>query len=149
MGGWEEETWYASWRLGVCLLSIGQTHEGCGVLWEAWGDRPWRAEPLWTLAEHFRRAGQWRLCFEACDLARRHCGIDGEDPGNGFGGDRLFVHADVYTWRIAYELSICAYYVDQGDLGRRLSDQLMGRDDLPPDIAANIAANMRFYEPDT
>jgi hypothetical protein len=146
LGGWEEETWYATWRLGRCLLAMGKDDEGTGVLWRAWGARPWRAEPLWSLAEYYRRGAQWRLCFEVCELARRHCGVGGEDPGNGFGGDRLFVHADAYEWRIDYEQSICAYYVNERELGLALIERLAGRGDLPQEIAANIQANRRFYE---
>jgi glycosyltransferase involved in cell wall biosynthesis len=145
LGGWVEETFYSTWRLGVCLLALGRTDEACGVLWRAWGDRPWRAEPLWSLAEHYRRTNQWQLCFEACDLARRHCGLDDERPGNGFGGDRLFVHDDVYQWRIFYELSICAYYLDQRELGRTTIDRLLQRHDLPADILANVRDNQKFY----
>jgi glycosyltransferase involved in cell wall biosynthesis len=145
LGGWVEETFYATWRLGVCLLALGQIDEGCGVLWRAWGDRPWRAEPLWSLAEHYRTSGQWQLGFEACAVARRQCGIEADVPGNGFGGDRLFVHADVYEWRISYELSICAYYVDERALGMEMINRLMARTDLPPDIAANVRNNRTFY----
>jgi glycosyltransferase involved in cell wall biosynthesis len=144
--GWEEETWYATWRLGRCLLAVGNGDEGVGVLWRAWGARPWRAEPLWSLAEHYRLSAQWRLCFEVCELARRHCGVGSEDPGNGFGGDRLFVHADAYEWRIDYEQSISAYYVDERELGSALIARLLGRGDLPPEIAANVRENRRFYE---
>jgi hypothetical protein len=156
MVGWDEETWYSLWRLGHCLLATGQADEGCGVLWRAWGSRPWRAEPLSVLAEHYRRTSQWQLCFDACQAARRHCGIaiagdsvrDGDrggEPGLGFGGDRLFVHLDVYQWRIAYELSICAYYVDQRSLGRQVTDELLGRTDLPADVSATVQNNRRFY----
>jgi hypothetical protein len=145
MGGWDEETWYAQWRLGRCLLASGQSDEGCGVLWRSWGSRPWRAEPLWTLAEHYRQTGQWRLCFEVCALGRQHCGIGGEDPGRGFGGDRLFVHLDVYQWRLTYEQSICAYYVGQRELGLELTDELLRRDDLPLEIATVVRDNRRFY----
>jgi glycosyltransferase involved in cell wall biosynthesis len=143
--GWVEETWYATWGLGRCLVKAGHTDEGCGVLWKAWGSRPWRAEPLWTLAEHYRRTSQWRLGFEVCELARRHCGVGAANPGNGFGGDRLFVHTDLYEWRIAYEQSICAYYVDERDLGRTLTQQLLARTDVPPGLVANIIDNGRFY----
>ncbi len=144
--GWDEETWYARWRLGICLLAGGRTDEGCGVLWSAWGARPWRAEPLWSLAEHYRLTAEWALSFEACDLARRHCGVGAPEPGNGFGGDRLFVHLDVYQWRIAYEQSISAYYVGEPDLGRSLVAELLARTDLPPGIVANLEENLRFYD---
>jgi hypothetical protein len=146
LGGWEEETWYALWRLGACLLLTNQIDEACGVLWRAWSSRSWRAEPLWTLAEHYRITSQWRLCFEVCELARRNCGVGSEDPGNGFNGDRLFVHTDAYQWRIDYEESICAYYVNEKAMGRRLLDKLGARDDLPPLIAANVEENRRFYQ---
>ena len=164
VAGWEEETWYARWRLGVCLLASGRTDEGCGVLWTAWGSRPWRAEPLWSLAEHYRIAAQWRLCFEACQLARRHCavgavtdgavgatpdGVDGANDGaaaDPYGGDRLFVHTDVYEWKIDYEESICSYYVGERDRGAALVAALLDRDDLPPAIVANLEDNRRFYD---
>jgi hypothetical protein len=146
LNGWDEETWYAMWRLGQCLLASGKVDEGCGVLMRAWGTRPWRAEPLWGLAEHFRRTNQWRLGFEACELARRHCGIGSDTPGNGYGDDRLFVHADVYEWRMAYEQSICAFYLDERPFGRSLIDELMGREDLPPEIVASVESNRRIYD---
>jgi hypothetical protein len=146
LGGWEEEQWYASWRMGYCLLAARQVDEGCGVLLRTWQARQWRAEPLWTLAEHYRVTQQWRLGFEVCELARRHCAIGGENPGNGFGGDRLFVHADVYEWRIDYEQSICAYYLPERAYGRIMIDRLLERNDLPPEIAESVEKNRRIYD---
>lgn len=52
LGGWDEELFYARFRRGACLLRAGQPDEACGALWRAWGERPWRAEPLAELAEH-------------------------------------------------------------------------------------------------
>jgi len=147
LGGWEEERWYAGWRLGQCLLAIGKTDEGCGALMRAWGARPWRAEPLWSLAEHYRTTEQWTLGYEVCELARRHCFIGGSDPGNGFNGDRLFVHIDVYQWRIDYEQSICAFYLpNEREFGSSLVDQLMQRTDLPEVFAQSVLGNRRVYD---
>jgi glycosyltransferase involved in cell wall biosynthesis len=142
--GWEEETWYATWRLACCLLGSERADEGCGALWRAWGMRPWRAEPLWSLAEYYRTTAQWRLSFEACQLARRECGVG--DPENDFHGDRLFVHLDVYQWRIDYELSISAYYCDARELGRTLIEELAARTDIPEVLARNVTDNRRFYD---
>ena len=144
--GWPEETWYASWRLGCCLLGSGRPEEGSGVLWGASGTRPWRAEPLWTLAEHYRLTSQWQLCFEVCELGRRHYAVGAEDPVGQVHGDRLFVHADVYRWRIAYEQSICSYYLGQRDLGHALTMELLSRTDLPPPYVSSLQENLRFYE---
>ena len=144
-GGWEEETWYAMWCLGRCLLATHKVDEGCGVLWSCWNRRPWRAEPLWTLAQHYRLTSQWQLCAQACELARRFCGVGSDDPGRGFRDDRLFVHVDVYEWRVAYEESIAAYYLDDFDRGRRLTAALLARDDLPAEFRASVESNRRFY----
>ncbi|MHB8219890.1 MAG: tetratricopeptide repeat-containing glycosyltransferase [Acidimicrobiales bacterium] len=143
--GWDEETWYARWRLGVCLLTTARPEEGCGVLWAAWGSRPWRAEPLWSLAEHYRITAQWALCQEVCELARRRCGVGAPQSDPPYGGDRLFVHTDVYDWRILYEESISAYYADQRDRGAALVSGLLARTDIPPAIRENLEANRRFY----
>lgn len=143
--GWEEETWYALWRLGVCVLATGALDEGCGILWRAWNRRPWRAEPLWTLAEHHRLQGEWTLGFEAVELARRRCGVGQAGATPAGGGDRLFVHLDVYEWRLAYEQSISAYYVGERDLGLRLVEQLLARADLPAVFRENLEQNLRFY----
>ncbi len=146
LGGWDEELWYSRWRLGVCLLAAGAPEQGCGVLFDAWAERPWRAEPLWTLATHYRGRQQWRLAWEVCELARRHTAA--EPNGSGFppNADRLFVHTDVAAWKMAYEQSICAYYVGEVARGRALTRYLLSRTDLPEDISASVEANRHFYE---
>ncbi|HVY10300.1 MAG TPA: glycosyltransferase [Mycobacteriales bacterium] len=147
LDGWDQEDWYAAWRLGVMLLAADEPDEGCGVLWSAWNRRPWRAEPLVTLAEHYRLTSQWMLSWEACDLAFRRCGaLPNPAPVEVHGrGDRLFVHVDVYEWRIAYEQSIAAYYAGEQARGRELTDYLLARTDLPENIRASVEDNAKFY----
>jgi glycosyltransferase involved in cell wall biosynthesis len=143
LGGWDEEVWYARWRFGVCLLNSGRQAEAIGVLFDAWGERPWRAEPLWTLAEHYRANGKWQQCWEAGNIARRHTAArpDGSATRTS---DRLFVHSDVYDWRMAYERSIAAYYVGDHPTGRRLCEYLMTRQ-LPPAIRESVEGNMTYF----
>ncbi len=142
---WDEERFYARWRLGVCLLDIEKPQEACGVLFDAWSERPWRAEPLWTLAGHYRLQQQWQLCWEVCDLARRFTPVLPLGNRTTSKDDRLFVHSDVYEWRLAYEQSICAYYVAQIPIGRTLCRYLLSRADLPGEIRSSVEANRRFY----
>ena len=148
-GGWEEETWYATWRLGLCLLAAGRVDEGCGVLWTSWGRRRWRAEPLWTLAQHYRSTGQWQLCAEVCRLARQHCDVGMDHPVTECRGDRLFVHVDVYRWRMAYEESICSYYVGAHERGLEITDALLSLADLPPanERSASVISRPRSWAP--
>lgn len=143
--GWEEETWYASWRLGCCLLALGRDDEAVGVLLAAWERRHWRAEPLCSLAEHYRARQRWRLAWEVGSLARRHTAAAPDGQGARPDADRLFVHEDVYRWRLAFERSICAYYVGERSTGRRLCDYL-ARQDLPEALRDHVLANRRFYD---
>lgn len=143
-GGWEEERWYSRWRLGACLLGTGAHDEAAGTLLRAWEERPLRAEPLWSLAEHYRVEQRWRLCWEVGALARRATSARPDGQGAPPAGDRLFVHEDVYRWRLSYERSICAWYVGQHDTGRRLCSYLLSID-LPPQIRDSVASNLAYY----
>ncbi len=98
-------------------------------------------------AGHYRSTGQWRLCAEACRLARTDCGVGvgGDAPVRG--RDRLFVHADVYRWRMANEESVCSCYVGAHGRGLELTDALLALPDLPPAIASNGRGNRCFYVP--
>lgn len=144
LAGWEEEGWYARWRLGCCLLATGLYDEAQGVLMQVWGQRPWRAEPLWSLAEHYRTSEQWAVAWEMGVLARRHTAVRPDGNGSSPNRDRLFVHEDVYRWKMAYERSISAFYVGERSVGRRLCDYLLGVE-LPPEIRASVESNRRFY----
>lgn len=143
--GWDEEGWYSEWRLGCCLVALGRSDEAAGRLMRSWQRRPWRAEPLWSLAEHYRSEGMWRLAWEVTDLGRRHTAAMPDGEGRAPDSDRLFVHDDVYSWRLAYERSIDAYYVDEMAVGRRMCDYLLARRDLPDDIRATVVKNATFY----
>jgi glycosyltransferase involved in cell wall biosynthesis len=141
-GGWSEELFYARYRLGVCRLRQGQSDQGCGALWRAWGEQPHRAEPLVALAEHYRQQGLWALAWQAVSLAFTHCGAQ---PGGLALLDGLFVDASATAWRAAYEGSIAAWYVGEQERGLELTEFLLDRSDLPPEIAASVTANATFY----
>jgi len=56
------------------------------------------------------------------------------------------VHTDVAAWKVAYEQSICAYYVGELARSRALCRYLLARADLPEDVRASVEANRHFYE---
>jgi hypothetical protein len=134
LGGWAEESFYARYRLGACLLRAGE-EEGAGQLWRAWGERPHRVEPLALLAEHYRGLRLWHLAWSCYELALAH---------QGGPTDALFVDASA-QWRVAYEASITAWYVGEFDRGAQLMSELLGRQDLPEGIRRAVEENRRFY----
>jgi glycosyltransferase involved in cell wall biosynthesis len=135
MGGWDEETFYAKFRLGVSLLNLGAKEEGCGFLWSAWADKPHRAEPMVALSEHYRLAGQWTLAWHAASLAQEY--YDPEEPG-------LFVDTSM-EWRVTYEISISAWYTDHKDWGKLALNRLLRYPDIPEPFHSSIRSNQEFY----
>jgi glycosyltransferase involved in cell wall biosynthesis len=146
LGGWAEESFFARLSLGSCLLRSGHADEGCGALWRAWGERPWRAEPLVALAGHYRDSGAWELAFEAASLAFDHCGARPDGPPTGRAPDVLFVDRAATEWQAAYEASISAWYVGEHDRGRELNAYLLERADVAAEIRAAVEANLTFFE---
>lgn len=59
MGDWDEEVFFARWRLGALTARV-DFDEGAKQLLRAWRERPWRIEPLRELA---------RLCHAVADQA--------------------------------------------------------------------------------
>jgi glycosyltransferase involved in cell wall biosynthesis len=131
--GWIEETFYARYRLGACLLALGADTEAAGHLWLAWNDQPHRAEPLVALAAHYRSNERWQLAWAAACLARDHH----EARGSLFEDQTM-------AWRIQYEMSIAGWYVGARKLSRIAQDYLL-RGYLPEPYASSVAANQVFY----
>ncbi len=145
LGGWDEEIFYARFRLGCCLIALGSTAEACAMLWTAWAERPWRAEPLVRLAELYRSEQAWIPCWRACQLAFDFAGAlpDGKAPEGVT--DRLFVHSESARWQVAFEASVAAWYVGEPARGAQLTTYLLSLDDLPLEIRHTVEANRSFY----
>jgi len=135
LGGWDEETFFAKFRLGVCLLNLGAKQEGCGFLWEAWASKPHRAEPMVALSEHYRLSEQWILAWHVANLAQEHY-----DPA----ATGLFVDTSM-EWRVTYEISISAWYACQKEWGKLALNRLLSRDDIPEPFYSSIRSNQEFY----
>jgi hypothetical protein len=106
LDGWDEERFYATWRLGELLLRTGpqtSSQEGLRTLWEAHEMRPWRLEPLWSLARYHRERGEWWAAWEAVQAPH---GVEPRPVP-----DRLFVHSDVKAWKLPLEAVLVAPHI--------------------------------------
>jgi glycosyltransferase involved in cell wall biosynthesis len=139
-GGWAEERWYSRYRLGLCLLHMGENERGASMLLEAFEERPTRAEPLHALARHYRERSRNQL---ALMLARQ--GLEVAYPR----GDTLFVSTPVYAWQLWEEVMISAYYVGARHhaLGLDACERLIARRGHPTDFYDYVARNEVFYLP--
>ena len=135
-GGWEEEAWYAAYRLGLCSIELGDWDQGIAQLLRAWARRPQRAEPLYQLARHARLRGEAHLAMLAAERALRI-----PPPTE----DRLFVEMPAYTYGPLEEVAISSFYTGDLDLGRFAVDALLHDRDVPSHTRETAARNSSFY----
>ncbi|HEX2164797.1 MAG TPA: glycosyltransferase, partial [Thermoanaerobaculia bacterium] len=134
MDGWEEETWYAGYKLALARQARGDAWpEVLAALLASWQARPERLEPLYVLARRCREAGEHRLGH----LFSRPA-LDAPYPD-----DILFVEREVYRYLLAFEHAICCYWVGDHAAAIRANNRLLDLPDLPPDHVEAAIRNRR------
>lgn len=124
MGGWEEELYYAAWRAAEALPDVWAVPE----LLAAWERRPQRLEALAEALRRLNAAGNHRAAWQLSAVPL-------EVPD-----DQLFVHRDVWTWRITFERSIAAWWVGARDEFLELTDALLLAP-IPHDVRIQVMKN--------
>jgi glycosyltransferase involved in cell wall biosynthesis len=133
LGGWEEEYFYAALRAGQ--LQARRDPDGAvAALRAAAAMRPTRAEPLLELA----RIARLRRRYEE---AHRHAEAGLAIP---YPSDLLFVHRDVYEWRLRFERAVAAYWLGRHAEAIADCDRLLAAGRLPADAEAAVLDTRRY-----
>lgn len=139
MGGWEEEAFISRLRRGQCMERLDEPWGlALEAYLEAWQARPSRAEPLCEIARHHREAGEYRLGHLFARAASR---IPYPEE------DALFIAADVYEWRAADELAVCAFYIGRIEESFELASGLLEGTALPAAERARVEGNRDLCVP--
>jgi len=107
---WEEEAWYANYKMGMAYISNGEEEKGLTTLLQSWDRRPWRAEPLYKLACYYRAKHPTPDKGHAMNNAALMYALRAREvpyPET----DVLFVEYDVYDFLIDVEIAIVSFYV--------------------------------------
>lgn len=137
MGGWEEEQFYAAYRIGMCRgLQNKPWLEIQQAFLEAWEIRPSRAEPLYQIARIYRMMNHPRLAFLYAKM-----GLDIGFPTD----DILFVSEDVYKFGILDEIGSTAFYAGKPHVGYAACKKLLQENLLPESEVTRVQNNMNQY----
>lgn len=142
MGGWEEEQFYAAYRIGMCRgLLTKPWIEIQQAFLEAWEIRPNRAEPLHQIARIYRLMGHPRLGYLYAKMA-----LEIPFPND----DILFVAEDVYRYAVLDEIAATAFYANKPHMGYSACKKLLTENLLPeseiPRVQANLNQYLKFFE---
>jgi len=118
---------------------------------QAWNFRPHRAEPLYRLAEYYRKYGSSHLPRgrrnNGDSVLALHFALLAKSIGYPY-NDSLFIDHTIYSWGITYEIMVSAWYVEgKKALGYQACRELLSmKDTLPPNILQSVMENEKFYQ---
>ena len=101
LGGWDEEVWNSFYSIGKCYKEEDKMPEAINAWLEGYNYHPQRAENIYELVNTYRNAGKNELASMFYKWGKM---IPKPDA-------ILFLHTDVYDYKLDYELTIFYYYL--------------------------------------
>jgi tetratricopeptide (TPR) repeat protein len=105
IGGWEQEVWYSYLRIGHCYKKMDKIGDAIYYWLNGYNYYQKRVENLYEVVNHYRWVSQHKLAHlyynMAKDILKENLDKD----------SYLFLHNDVYTYKLDYEFTIFACYV--------------------------------------
>jgi glycosyltransferase involved in cell wall biosynthesis len=136
-GGFLEEVWYSKFMIGNCYNSLNDWESALKWYLDAYAYRPTRSESLRKISEHYIQKGMYELAYL---FAKKGASVP--YPA----GDLLFVSDPVYKYAFDEDLSIAAYYCNNGqEDGLAAVDRLILKKDTPEQVRAQAHKNLQYY----
>lgn len=140
LGGWIEEVWYSYYSLGRCYYNNKNYARAIYYWLEGYSCLPDRVENLHEIIQHYRKEEKYTLAYHFYLLATK-----AKDCTNM---DHLFIHKDIYDYKVDYEHSVIGYYVSSPI--RDILNSCMKVLCCPDSDAStvhSVLSNYKFYVP--
>ena len=138
IGGWEQEIWYSYYRIGLCYKKLGKISDAIYNWLAAYDILPIRIENLYEIVNHYRNTSKSKLAGHFYDTAQLV--LQKNEDRDNF----LFLHNDVYTYKLEYEFTIFALYIGINNINDQVVKILNKCNDRS--INNNLFSNMKFYK---
>lgn len=137
-GGWREEVWYSYYKIGLSLKELGRTEEAICCWLDGYDYYPNRLEGLYEIIKHYRITSKHKLADIyykiALNILNQNNNLDGY----------LFLHNDVYTYKIFYEYTIFSNYLGINNIDNEII-KIFNCCTNQQEIY-NLLSNMKFYK---
>ena len=138
LGGWEQEIWYSYYRIGLCYKKLGKISDAIYNWMAAYDFLPIRIENLYEIINHYRHTSKSKLAGHFYDMAQ--IVLQKKEDRDNF----LFLHNDVYTYKLEYEFTIFALYIGINNINDQVVKILNKCND--GSVNNNLFSNMKFYK---
>ena len=138
LGGWAQEVWYSYYRLGTCYKNTGNIDKAISVWMEGYQYLPIRVENLYEIIYHYRHCSKHRLAEMFYKTAKQ---VIAQNPNRH---DYLFLHNDIYTYKIDFEFTIIGCYLGVKNINDEVVNILNNCGD--GNMIDNLLRNMKFYK---
>jgi tetratricopeptide (TPR) repeat protein len=142
IGGWEQEIWYSYYRIGLCYKKMGKIADAIFAWMNAYDFLPSRVENLYEIINHYRNTSKSKLAGLFYNMSKQSL-IKNKDK-NIDRDSFLFLHNDVYTYKLDYEFTIFAAYIGVNNINDQVVTVLNNCSD--GSINNNLFSNMKFYK---
>ena len=138
IGGWEQEVWYSHYRIGLCYKNLNKMEDAICAWMNGYNYSQSRVENLYEIIHHYRNTSKHKLAdlfyTMASNVLSKKLNKD----------SYLFLHNDVYTYKIDYEYSIFAFYNNIKNISDQIIKVLNNSHD--GSVNSNLLSNMKFYK---
>jgi tetratricopeptide (TPR) repeat protein len=136
--GWNQEVWYSYYKMGHCYKLLGKINDAICSWLSSMECLPERLETVYEIMHHYRNTGKNTLVKHFYQIAKEVL------DKNLFRDEYLFLHNDIYTYKIYYEYTIAAYYLGVKNINDEVVQIL--NHSLDSGTNNNLLQNMKFYK---
>jgi len=138
LGGWNQEVWYSYFRIGLCYKNLKKMPEAISAWLDGFNYLPERVENIYEIILHYRLTSKYSLAMLFYNVAKKIVDVD-------MNRDRfLFLHNDIYTYRVDYEFTIIALYNGYNNINKEIVKVLNISNDM--NVKLNVIFNMKYYK---
>jgi tetratricopeptide (TPR) repeat protein len=138
LGGWNQEVWYSYYKIGQAYKRLGKLGDAVYAWLEGYNYMQDRVENLFEIICHYREIGQCKTALIFYNLAKSIIKKDIKFE------DYLFLQNDIYTYKLEYEYSIIANYIDVKNINDQTVTILNNSNENH--LISNLLSNMKFYK---
>ena len=138
LGGWDQEIWYSYYRIGLCYKNLNKMDNAICSWMNGYQVLPERLENIYEIIKHYRIISKHKLCMLFYQIALPILKLN--NNRNKF----LFLHEDVYKYKLYYEYTIFSNYTGNKNINNEVIKILNNSNNYG--ISKQLISNLKFFK---